>query len=106
MFQSNQFKPGEERKKRSSRRRENYETKKVDLAEINDWVKSHVRRKQDRRHRRLGLPSDEDSQTQLANNNHMQDIKNLDDELKRRQEALERLVFYIDGSIVIAFWTQ
>ena len=92
IFQSNQFKPGEERKKRSSRRRENYETKRVDLKEITDWETSHIKRKHDRRKRRLGLPSDEE-QNQQQNNNHIQDIKSLDEELKRRQEALERLVF-------------
>ena len=84
-------KPGEERKKRPTRRRENYETKKVDLSEIHEMERSHARRKTERRKRRLGLPSDEEQQPTI-NNNH-QDLKALDEELKRRQEALERYFY-------------
>ena len=53
-----------------------------------EWERNHRDRKNKRKRKILGLPSDEDPEN--ATNNNIQDKRLLEDDLKRRQEMLER----------------
>ena len=89
LFQSNQFKPGEERTRtRSTRRRENFETKKVDLSEMIDWEKGHIDRKRKRNREKLGLPAEDYENNNLSSVGEK--TKSHEEDQKRRQEAYER----------------
>ena len=88
-LQSNQFKPGEERTRtRSTQRRENFETKKVDLSEMMDWEKGHIDRKRKRNREKLGLPAEDYENNNLSSVGEK--TKSHEEDQKRRQEAYER----------------
>ena len=58
-----------------------------------EWEQNHRDRKAKRKRKVLGLPSDgDDPENQINNNHHHESFRSIENDSKRRQEALERLV--------------
>ena len=56
-----------------------------------EWEQNHRDRKAKRKRKVLGLPSDDDPVNQINNNHHHdQGFRSIENDSKRRQEALER----------------